>query len=70
MSKVLRITKQYLCNISRKKSDEVDFLHADKHQSFLQVDNINFDGHVQSCSKYPKLQVCKIFAITQEKSEG
>ena len=28
------------CNIIRKKyiGDEVDFLHADKHQSFLQID--------------------------------
>ena len=29
---------QCLYNISKKKLDEVDFLHADKHQSFLQVD--------------------------------
>ena len=24
--------------------DEVDFLHADKHESFLQIDTIIFDG--------------------------
>ena len=30
---------QCLYNISKKKlEDEVDFLHADKHKSFLQVD--------------------------------
>ena len=29
---------QCLYNISKKKLDEDDFLHADKHQSFLQVD--------------------------------
>ena len=28
---------QYLYNIFKKKLDEVDFLDADKHQSFLQV---------------------------------
>ena len=25
-------------------SDEVEFLHADKHESFLQIDTIIFDG--------------------------
>ena len=30
---------QYLYNISKKKvRDEVDFLYADKHQDFVQVD--------------------------------
>ena len=28
--------------------DQVDFLYADKHQSFLQVCIIGFDGHAQS----------------------
>ena len=39
--KVLKITSsQCLYNISKKEvRDEVDFLHADKHQSFLQVDS-------------------------------
>ena len=30
-------SSQCLYNISKKKLDEVDFLHVDKHQSFLQV---------------------------------
>ena len=49
--KVLKITNiQYLCNISQKEvSYEVDFLHADKHQSFLQVDTIFFDVSAQAC---------------------
>ena len=25
-------------------SDEIDFLHADKHESFLQIDSMIFDG--------------------------
>ena len=33
-------------------SNEVDFLRTDK-QSFLQVDNIFFDGFGQACPKYP-----------------
>ena len=28
--------------------DKVDFLHADKHQTYLQVDTINFGGHVNN----------------------
>ena len=44
-------------------ADEVDFLPADKHKSFLQVDNIIYGVHSEACSKYPKQQVCNIFSI-------
>ena len=43
--------------------DEVNFLPADKHESFLQVDNITLGVHSQACPKYPKQQVYNIFAI-------
>ena len=55
MPKVFKITMQYF---KKKMSDEVHFLHADKHQSFLQVDTISFDGfdsHAQitlTCLQY------------------
>ena len=43
MSKLPKITSLlFLCNILRKE-DKVDFLPADKHQSFLQVDFNNLD---------------------------
>ena len=45
MSKVVKIgIMQYL---KKEVSDEVDFLHSDKHQSFLKIDAIFFDwfGH-------------------------
>ena len=62
---------EYLCNICRKcVGDEVDFLHLDKHGSFLQVDIIILGVHSQLCLKYIKLQVCNIFAISQGKREG
>ena len=35
-------------------SDEVEFLHADKHESFLQIDTIIFDGNGQAFQKFPK----------------
>ena len=47
----LVISLQYL---KKEGMDEVDFLHADKHQTFLQVDPINLCGHGQACSNYPK----------------
>ena len=50
--------------------DEVDFLHLDKHGSFLQVDIIILGVHGQLCLKYIKLQVCNIFPISQGKREG
>ena len=34
--------------------DEVHFLHADKHRSFLQGDTIILGESNQACPKYPK----------------
>ena len=45
-------------------------LHADKHQIILQINTINLVGHGQACPMYPKQQVFKIFAVSQERSEG
>ena len=58
-----------LQDLKKEGRIELDFMHADKHQIFLQVETISFVGHGQSCPKYPKYQVCKIFAICQE-SQG
>ena len=43
--------------LKKQVSNEVDFLHADKHESFLQIDTIIFDGMVTrsqsfQCSKF------------------
>ena len=35
-------------------SDEVDFLHADKHESFLQIDTMIFGGDSEALTKFPK----------------
>ena len=61
------ISLQYL---KKEGRDEVDFFHADKHQTILQVDAINLDGLGPACSNYSRYQVCKIFAIFQGRSEG
>ena len=61
----------YLCNMSRKAfSDEVDFLRADKHENFLQVDSITLSVRSQTCAKYPEQQTHNVFAISQGKREG
>ena len=36
--------------------DEIDFLSADKHESFLQGDGVTLGVHSQACLKYPKLR--------------
>ena len=66
----------YLCNISRKAwggeggvAGEVDFLPANKHKSFIQVDHITSGLRSQACPKYPK-QVYNISVISQGKREG
>ena len=50
--------------------EEVDFLSAYKHESFLQVDSVTLGVHSQAFSKYLKQQSYNIFAISQGKCEG
>ena len=45
------ICLQYL---QKKVSDEADLLHAHRHESFLQIDTMIFDGDDQSFPKFPK----------------
>ena len=42
---------QYL---KKEVSNEVDFLLADKHESFVQTDIMIFDGDGQAFAKFPK----------------
>ena len=44
----------FLKYVKKKVSDEVDFLHAYKHGSFLHIDTIIFDGDGQAFLKFPK----------------
>ena len=50
--------------------DEVDFLPADKHKSFLQDNSITLVVCSEACQKYPKQQAYNIFAMRQGKREG
>ena len=54
MSKVFKTTSmQCLQFLKKELSYEVDVLHADKHESLLQVDLINFDGFGQAYPNFP-----------------
>ena len=55
-----------LLYFKKKVRDKCDFLHEDKHQTFLQAGSIVFTVHSQVCSNYPKQQICNIFAISQK----
>ena len=44
----------YLCNISRKTWDEVDFSDVVKHESFLQIDTVITDGDDGGLPKFSK----------------
>ena len=37
----------------KKSSDKVDLLHACKHECFLQIDTMIFDGDGQAFPKFP-----------------
>ena len=50
--------------------DEVEFLPADKHKSFLQDGSITLGVISQTGPKYQKQSVYNIFAISQGKHEG
>ena len=50
--------------LKKEVIDEVDFLHADKDENYLQIDTIIFDGNGQAFPKFPKLQVCNVFTIS------
>ena len=58
------ISLQYLKKVM---SDEVDFMHADQHESFLQIDTIVFDGDGQAFPEFLKQQVCNVFTISQKR---
>ena len=49
---------------------ETDFLPADKHKHFLQIDSITLGVHGQACPKHPKQQLYNIFAISQGNRKG
>ena len=51
-------------------NDEVDFLHVDKHESFLQVVTMNFDGGLSSILKVPKIASFQcLYNISKKKLE-
>ena len=38
----------------KEVNDEVDFFYTDKHESFLQIDTVIFDGDGQAFPEFPK----------------
>ena len=40
--------------LKKEMSCKVDFLHAHKHESFLHIDSMIFDGDCQAFPKFPK----------------
>ena len=47
------------------KQSEGDFLDADKHESFLQIDTMIINGNGQAFPKFPKQKVCNAFKRSQ-----
>ena len=45
-------------------SDELDLLHAYKHEIFLQIDTMTFDGDGQAFPKLRKKQGYNFFTIS------
>ena len=61
------ISLQYL---QKQVSDEVDFLHADKHESFLLMNDMIVDGKWSSIFKIPKITILQyLFNISKKTRE-
>ena len=71
MPEIPKIRSLHIFAISQEMlGGEVDFLPANKHESFQQVDSITLGLDSQACPKYPKQKVYNIFVIYQGKHEG
>ena len=54
----------FLQYMKENVKDEVDFLLADKHERFLQIDTLILGLYGQACPNYSKQQVCYFFPIS------
>ena len=70
MPKVPKISLHIFAISPLKHGDEVEFLPADKHKSFLQDGSMTLGVISQTGPKYQKQSVYNIFAISQGKHEG
>ena len=53
MPQIHKITSLHIFAILWEQSDdEVDFLHADNYESFLQIENMVFDGDGQAFPEF------------------
>ena len=59
------ICLQYL---KKEVRNEADFLHADKHESLLQIDTMILMEMVKHSKQFPKQKVCNVFTISQKRS--
>ena len=64
MPKVPKISLHILQYLQKSMGFEIDFLPADKHKHFLQIDSITLGVHGQAWPKHPKKQLYNIFAIS------
>ena len=55
-------------NVNKEVSDEVDFLHAYKHESFIQIDTMDFDEDGQAFTKFPKRKFYNFITISHKRS--
>ena len=70
MPKVSKISLHILQYLQKSMGLEIDFLPADKHKNFLQIDSITLGVHGQAWLKHPKQQLYNIFAISYGKRKG
>ena len=58
-----------LQDLKKEMSDAVDFLHADKHESLLQIDTIILMEMVKYSQSPQDSKFCNVFTISQKRSQ-
>ena len=67
LTRYVQTTQNNKFAISLQHLKEADFLHADKRESFLQIDIIIVDKDAQALLKFTKQQFCSVFTMPQKK---
>ena len=57
-----------LQDLKKEVSDAVDFLHADKHESLLQIDTMILMEMVKYSQSFQSSQFCNVYTISQKRS--
>ena len=69
VARPIQITQNNFSISLQYSNKDVSDLQADKHENFLQIDTMIFDGDGQIFSKFPKQEVYNVVTIFQKRRQ-